>query len=82
MQRRRGSDDLGMQLGEAMARHSWHVDNLAAVIGADPLQVRRWLSGEGLPEPPFMLRLYSTLFASGSFEWLAFATAYKNARDD
>jgi len=82
MQRRRGSVDLGMQLGDAMARHSWHVDTLVAKIGADPLQVGRWLSGEELPDPNFMLRLYSTLFQAGSFEWLAFATAYNQARDN
>jgi hypothetical protein len=82
MQRRRGSDDLGMQLGDAMARHSWHVDSLAAKIGAQPLQVRLWLSGEALPDSSFMVRLYSTLFKAGSFEWLAFTTAYKRAQND
>jgi hypothetical protein len=65
-----------------MARHSWDVDSLAAKIEAEPDRIRRWLSGEELPDPSFVLRLHTTLFPSGSFEWLAFATAYNQARGE
>jgi hypothetical protein len=65
-----------MQLGDVMARYSWQVDSLAAKIGAEPELVRNWLLVEELPDPHFMLRLYTTLFRAGTFEWLAFATAY------
>jgi len=57
MQLRRGSNDLGMQLGDVMARYSWHVDSLAAKIATEPARVRQWLLGEELPEPHLMLRL-------------------------
>jgi hypothetical protein len=75
-----GSAELGVQLGDAMARASRDVESLARSIGATPVEVRRWLSGEELPSGSFVLRMLTPLFTPGSIEWLAFRTAYFQAR--
>jgi hypothetical protein len=70
-----------MQLGDAMARRSWHVENMAEVIGADPEDVRSWLRGEEIPKPYFIERMLKLLFDSGSIEWAAFMTAFNKTTD-
>jgi hypothetical protein len=71
-----------MQLGDAMARRSWHVENLAAQIGAEPDDVRSWLRGDALPESQFLLRMLTPLFEPGSLAWSAFTTAHLKAKDE
>jgi hypothetical protein len=71
-----------MQLGDAMARRSWHVENMAEVIGAEPEEVRSWLRGEETPRPYFIARMLNLLFAPGSLAWSAFTTAHLKAQRD
>jgi len=77
---RPGSADFGMQLGDAMARRSWHVENLAAQIGIEPAAVRGWLLGEALPDFTLLSRLSWLLFDPDSLALAAFIFAYKRAR--
>jgi hypothetical protein len=69
-----------MQLGDAMARRSWHVENLARQIGAEPAAVRDWLLGEELPEHVLLSRLCWLLFHADSLAHAAFIFAYNRAQ--
>ena len=69
-----------MQLGDAMARRSWHVENLAVQIGAEAAAVRRWLLGEELPDTSPLSRLCWLLFDADSLAHAAFIFAYNRAQ--
>jgi hypothetical protein len=69
-----------MQLGDAMARRSWHGENLASQIGAEPAEVRSWLLGEELPGLMVLSRLSWLLFDPDSLVLAAFLCAYSRAQ--
>jgi hypothetical protein len=74
---------LGWVIGEAMARRSRNVEDMAKRIGTEPATVRSWLSGDEVPEPVFVARMRSALFWSGAVDaedWSRFLSIWDQAR--